>query len=39
MADKWMNIGYETDELKPHVEPKPDLDDARRIGEFLNANH
>lgn len=31
MADKWMNTGYENEELKPHVEPKPDLDDAKRI--------
>lgn len=32
MQDKWMNIGYENDELKPHIEPKPDLDDQRRLG-------
>jgi len=31
MTDKWMNIGYEAEELKPHIEPKPELDDQRRI--------
>ena len=35
MQDKWMNIGYESDELKPHIEPKPDLDDQRRLGNFI----
>ena len=30
-----MNIGYESDELKPHIEPKPDLDDQRRLGNFI----
>ena len=36
MTDKWMNIGYENDELKPHIEPKPDLNDQRRLGMFFN---
>lgn len=31
MSDKWMNLGFEDDELKPYVEPKPDLSDAKRI--------
>ncbi|XP_066919900.1 serine/threonine-protein kinase MARK1-like isoform X12 [Clytia hemisphaerica] len=31
MTDKWMNIGYENEELKPHIEPKPDLNDTKRI--------
>jgi MAP/microtubule affinity-regulating kinase len=31
MADKWMNIGYENDELKPHIEPVTDLNDIRRL--------
>ena len=35
MQDKWMNIGYENDELKPHIEPKPDLDDQRRLGNDI----
>ena len=32
MNDKWMNIGYEDDELKPFVEPPPDINDPVRIG-------
>jgi len=32
MHDKWMNMGYEfEDELKPYIEPKPDLKDPKRI--------
>jgi MAP/microtubule affinity-regulating kinase len=34
MKDKWMNIGYEEDELKPYTEPMPDLNDQSRV-EFL----
>ncbi len=34
MKDKWMNIGYEEDELKPFIEPEPDFSDPIRI-EFL----
>ncbi|KAL7646438.1 UNVERIFIED_CONTAM: hypothetical protein RMT77_003351 [Armadillidium vulgare] len=31
MKDRWMNIGYEDDELKPYIEPEPDINDSRRI--------
>ncbi|TMW52917.1 hypothetical protein DOY81_001950 [Sarcophaga bullata] len=31
MGDKWMNMGFEDDELKPYVEPKQDLADVKRI--------
>ncbi|XP_026777527.1 MAP/microtubule affinity-regulating kinase 4 isoform X1 [Pangasianodon hypophthalmus] len=31
MKDKWMNTGYEGDELKPHVEPAEDYSDPSRI--------
>nr|CAH7745351.1 unnamed protein product [Callosobruchus chinensis] len=31
MKDKWMNQGYESDELKPYVEPEPDMNDPKRI--------
>ncbi|KAJ8280712.1 hypothetical protein GJAV_G00058070 [Gymnothorax javanicus] len=31
MKDKWMNTGYEGEELKPHVEPVEDYNDASRI--------
>jgi len=34
MQDKWMNIGYENDELKPYLEPVPDLNDKSRLGIF-----
>lgn len=33
MKDKWMNVGYEVDELKPHVEPVENYNDPERIGE------
>ncbi|XP_073995097.1 serine/threonine-protein kinase MARK2-like isoform X20 [Rhodnius prolixus] len=32
MKDKWMNMGYEEDELKPYLEPEPDYKDLKRIG-------
>ncbi|KAH0631648.1 hypothetical protein JD844_006084 [Phrynosoma platyrhinos] len=31
MKDKWINIGYEGDELKPYKEPEEDFTDAKRI--------
>lgn len=31
MKDKWMNINYENDELKPYEEPIPDFNDNFRI--------
>ncbi len=34
MKDKWMNIGYEDDELKPYNEPTLDLNEQSRI-DFL----
>lgn len=37
MKDKWMNIGYEEDELKPYLEPETDFGDSKRIGEALPA--
>jgi len=33
MGDKWMNMGFEEDELKPYIEPKADLADPKRIGK------
>lgn len=33
MKDKWINVGYDSDELKPHTEPDEDLNDSSRIGE------
>uniref|UniRef100_A0A8C7Y2U6 non-specific serine/threonine protein kinase n=1 Tax=Oryzias sinensis TaxID=183150 RepID=A0A8C7Y2U6_9TELE len=31
MKDKWINTGYEGDDLKPHIEPVEDYSDAARI--------
>lgn len=31
MKDKWMNMGYEDDDLKPYIEPIQDWADAKRI--------
>ena len=40
MHDKWMNMGYEyEDELKPYIEPKPDLKDPKRIGKTGTVFH
>ncbi|XP_032225783.2 MAP/microtubule affinity-regulating kinase 3 isoform X5 [Nematostella vectensis] len=33
MTDKWMNINYELNELKPYLEPSAELNDERRIGK------
>lgn len=35
MKDRWMNIGYEDDELKPYMEPQPDLNDQARIQRMV----
>jgi len=32
MKDKWMNIGFEDDELLPYVEPAIGANDQTRIG-------
>ncbi|CAG5127790.1 unnamed protein product, partial [Candidula unifasciata] len=39
MKDKWMNIGYEDDELKPYVEPTPDIHDQMRIELMTNMGY
>ncbi|XP_041280384.1 MAP/microtubule affinity-regulating kinase 4-like, partial [Onychostruthus taczanowskii] len=31
MKDKWINIGYEGDELTPYTEPQEDFGDTKRI--------
>ncbi|XP_055004043.1 MAP/microtubule affinity-regulating kinase 4 isoform X2 [Boleophthalmus pectinirostris] len=31
MRDKWINVGYEGNELKPHTEPAEDFSDTSRI--------
>ena len=36
MKDKWMNMGYEEEELKPFIEPIADLSDEKRIDTLVN---
>lgn len=36
MKDKWMNIGYENDELLPYIEPEADLNDDIRIRKSIS---
>ncbi|XP_078505935.1 serine/threonine-protein kinase MARK1 isoform X3 [Lissotriton helveticus] len=31
MKDRWMNVGYEDEELKPYTEPETDFKDMKRI--------
>ncbi|XP_048456803.1 serine/threonine-protein kinase MARK1 isoform X7 [Rhincodon typus] len=31
MKDRWMNVGFEEEELKPYGEPDPDYSDPKRI--------
>lgn len=38
MKDKWINIGYEGEELKPYTEPEEDFGDTKRIGEGQEAS-
>lgn len=38
MKDKWINTGYEGDDLKPHIEPVEDYSDPARIGELVPSN-
>ncbi|XP_030286953.1 serine/threonine-protein kinase MARK2 isoform X8 [Sparus aurata] len=35
MRDRWMNVGYEEEELKPYIEPMPDYKDPRRTDIML----
>lgn len=34
MRDRWMNAGYEEDELRPYSEPQQDFKDHKRIGLY-----
>lgn len=38
MKDKWMNMGYEEEELKPFIEPMQDYKDHKRIGIHHHVN-
>lgn len=39
MSDKWLNIGYEDNILKPYTEPPPDYNDTERLGKSLHLIH
>ncbi|XP_055880742.1 MAP/microtubule affinity-regulating kinase 3-like isoform X14 [Biomphalaria glabrata] len=39
MKDKWMNIGYEDEELKPYIEPLPDINEPTRIEVMINMGY
>ncbi|KAM4714413.1 serine/threonine-protein kinase MARK2 isoform 9-T10 [Anableps anableps] len=39
MRDRWMNVGYEEDELKPYIEPQPDYKDPRRTDKMLRMGY
>ncbi|KAG8253409.1 MAP/microtubule affinity-regulating kinase 3 [Homalodisca vitripennis] len=39
MKDKWMNMGYEDDELKPYLEPEPDFKDLKRIEALVGMGY
>ncbi|XP_037532607.1 serine/threonine-protein kinase MARK2 isoform X3 [Nematolebias whitei] len=39
MRDRWMNVGYEEDELKPYIEPQPDYKDPRRTEKMLRMGY
>lgn len=39
MKDKWINSGYEGEELKPHIEPVEDYSDPARIGESASSQY
>ncbi|XP_059841804.1 serine/threonine-protein kinase MARK1 isoform X5 [Hypanus sabinus] len=35
MKDRWMNVGFEEEELKPYSEPEPDYSDPKRIETMI----
>ncbi|XP_078675696.1 MAP/microtubule affinity-regulating kinase 3-like isoform X30 [Branchiostoma floridae x Branchiostoma belcheri] len=39
MRDRWMNVGYDDDDLKPYREPDPDWSDPKRIELLLSMNY
>lgn len=38
MKDRWINTGFEEDELKPYTEPELDITDQKRIGTNMAAS-
>uniref|UniRef100_A0A8C7Y1M4 non-specific serine/threonine protein kinase n=1 Tax=Oryzias sinensis TaxID=183150 RepID=A0A8C7Y1M4_9TELE len=39
MRDRWMNVGYEEEELKPYIEPQPDYKDPKRTDVMLQMGY
>uniref|UniRef100_A0A673IJM8 non-specific serine/threonine protein kinase n=1 Tax=Sinocyclocheilus rhinocerous TaxID=307959 RepID=A0A673IJM8_9TELE len=39
MKDRWMNVGYEDNELKPYIEPQPDYKDPKRTDIMLRMGY
>ncbi|XP_053334317.1 serine/threonine-protein kinase MARK2 isoform X16 [Clarias gariepinus] len=39
MKDRWMNVGYEDDELLPYIEPQPDYKDPKRTDIMLQMGY
>ncbi|XP_062872295.1 MAP/microtubule affinity-regulating kinase 4 [Trichomycterus rosablanca] len=39
MKDKWLNVGYESNELKPHIEPVEDYNDTERIDVMVGMGY
>ncbi|XP_077064597.1 MAP/microtubule affinity-regulating kinase 4 isoform X1 [Siphateles boraxobius] len=39
MKDKWINVGFESDELKPHIEPVEDYNDTSRIDVMVGMGY
>lgn len=39
MKDKWMNLCYDDDELKPYIEPEPELNDQKRVDQLTQMGH
>lgn len=39
MKDKWINYGFDGEELKPHTEPEDNFNDTSRIGESLSLSY
>ncbi|XP_026879676.2 serine/threonine-protein kinase MARK2 isoform X11 [Electrophorus electricus] len=39
MKDRWMNVGYEEEELMPYIEPQPDYKDPKRTDIMLQMGY
>jgi MAP/microtubule affinity-regulating kinase len=39
MSDKWMNIGFEMEELKPYIEPHPDISNEERKKKMVQMGY